>query len=115
MNDGAGWLRRIRARIRARGFATRVVQLIWLAILFVELAVALHVLLKVAGAMKAGFTNFVDGVSAPFVGPFHPVFKDQIVNGNPLEVGTLLGMAVYAILAFAAIRIVRGIASPGGV
>jgi len=90
------------------------VQLVKLAILFVEGVMAIHVVLRVAGANPAaGFSRFIDTLSAPFIGPFRPVFTDQLVNGHPLEVGSLLGMAVYAILAFVAIRVIRGVFSPG--
>jgi hypothetical protein len=111
-----GWLRHVRSRLGARGFAARVVQLIRLAILVIEGIIAVRVLLKVAGAnAQAGFTSFVDGLSSPFVGPFHPVFADQLLNGHPLEVGSLLAMGVYALLAYAAIRVVRGLFSPAHV
>jgi len=112
--SGPAWLRSLRSRFRARGVVARFVQLIRLAIFFVEIVIGIRVLLHVAGANPAaGFTSFVDSLSSPFVGPFHPVFADTLVNGHPLELGSLLAMGVYAILAFIAIRVVRGLFSPG--
>jgi uncharacterized protein YggT (Ycf19 family) len=111
--EGPAWLRQLRSRFGARGFVSRVVQLIRLVALLVEAVIALRILLRVAGANpKAGFSSFVDGLSAPFVGPFHPVFADQLVNGHPLEVGSLLAMAVCAILGYAAVRVIRAAFSP---
>ncbi len=116
MAEGPSWLRRFRTRLGARGFVARVVQLIRLVILVLEGLIALRILLKVAGANPAaGFTSFIDGLSAPFVGPFHPVFADQILNGHPLEVGSLLAMLVYAVLAYVVVRIIRSAFSPAHV
>ena len=113
MRSGPSWLRRLQSRLRARTLASRVLQLMRLAILFVEGIIALRILLKLAEANpQAGFTSFVDNVSSPFVGPFHPVFADQLISGHPLEVGSLLAMGVYAVLALAAMRVVRGVFSP---
>ena len=108
MVAGDGWVRQIRARFVARTVPSRLVQLIRLAILVIEGIIAARILLKLALANpQAGFTSFIDGLSAPFVGAFHPVFADQSVSGHPLEVGSLLAMAVYAALALLAIRVVK--------
>ena len=107
-------MRRLRGRLGPRGAAARVVQLIRAAIVLIEIIIGVRVLLHVAGANPAaGFTSFIDSISSPFVGPFHPVFQDALLNGHPLEVGSLLAMAVYAILAYIAIKIVRGLFSAG--
>jgi len=109
---GPAWLRRFRSRFGARGIGGRLVGLIRFVILIIEAIIGLRVLLHVAGANPAaGFTSFVDHLSSPFVGPFHPVFADAILNGHPLELGSLLAMGVYAVLAYIAIRIVRGVFS----
>src|SRR5437879_1893052 len=105
MRAGQNWLRAMRSRLRTRA---RVVQLIRLAIFVIEGIIAVRILLKFAGANpQAGFTSFVDRLSSPFVGPFHPVFADQLFSGHPLELGSLLAMGVYAVLAYVAVRLVR--------
>ena len=105
MRAGQNWLRAMRSRLRTRA---RVVQLLRLAILVIEGIIAVRILLKFAGANpQAGFTSFVDRLSSPFVGPFHPVFADQLFSGHPLELGSLLAMGVYAVLAYVAVRLVR--------
>lgn len=112
MRAGQSWLHQFRSRFGARSFSTRLVQLIRLAIVVIDGIIAVRILLTIAGANpQAGFTSFVDGLSAPFVGPFHPVFADQPVNGHPLELGSLLAIGVYAVLAYVAIRLVRRIFS----
>ena len=112
MRTGQSWLHQIRSRFGARSFSTRLVQLIRLAIFVVDGIIAVRILLKVAGANpQAGFTSFVDRLSSPFVGPFHPVFADQLVNGHPLELGSLLAMGVYAVLAYVSVGVVRRIFS----
>ena len=92
----------------------RVGQLLRLALLVLEALIALRILLKVAGAQPAGFSNFVYNVSEPFVKPFHPVFKDGMVNHHPFEVGSLLAMAVYAAIYWIVVRVLRIILAPGG-
>ena len=62
-------------------------------------------ILLCAGAVNAALANNV--VTVAF-----PVFADQLVNGHPLEMGSLLGMAVYLVLAFVAIAVLRGVFSP---
>jgi len=111
---GQSWLHQLRSRLGARSISARLVQLIRLAIFAIEGIIAVRILLKIAGANpQAGFTSFVDTLSAPFVGPFHPVFADQSTNGHPLEVGSLLAMGIFAVLAYVAVRLVKGASSMG--
>lgn len=105
-----GWLARIRGRIGGRSIPARVVQLIRFAIFVIELIIAVRILLTLAGANpQAGFTSFVNTLSSPFVGPFATVFTNPLLNGHPFELGSLLAMGIYAVLAYAAVRIVRGL------
>jgi uncharacterized protein YggT (Ycf19 family) len=103
---GRLWSREVRARVG---------QLVRLALLLLEALIALRVILKVAGANEhAGFVSFLNRITSPLVGPFHPVFADGSVNGHPFEVGSLLAMAVYAAAAYIVVRLMRLFFSPRG-
>ena len=101
------------ARLLSRGLRARLRQLIRVLLLVVEALIAVRILLKVTGANEhAGFATFLYKVSSPFVAPFHPVFADHLVNGHPFEVGSLLAMGVYAVLAYFVVRLAAVIVSP---
>jgi hypothetical protein len=103
------------SRLFSRELRVRLGQLVRLVLLVVEALIALRLLLKVTGANEhAGFASFVYRVTSPFVGPFHPVFRDQSVGGHPFEVGSLLAMAVYAAAAYLLARLIRLLFSPRG-
>ena len=91
-----------------RDLLLRLQQLVGLAFIVVEGIVALRVVFKAMGAnAQAGFSSLVYSVSSPFVGPFHPVFKDGNINGHPFELGSVLAMLVFALLAYLVLRVVR--------
>jgi uncharacterized protein YggT (Ycf19 family) len=96
-----------------RDLLLRLQQLVGLVFLVVEAIVALRIIFKAMGANEtAGFASFIYSLSSPFVGPFHPVFKDGNINGHPFELGSLLAMLIFAALAFLALRVVRVVFSP---
>ena len=96
-----------------RDLLLRLQQLVGLAFIVIEGIVALRVVFKAMGAnAQAGFSSFIYTISSPFVGPFHPVFKDGTINGHPFELGSVLAMLVFALLAFLALRVVRVLFSP---
>ena len=96
-----------------RNVFLRLQNFIGLIFLVVEGIVAVRIIFKATGANPlAGFSSFIYNLSSPFVGPFHPVFADGKLNGHPFEWGSLLAMAVFAALAFLAIRVMRAVFSP---
>jgi YggT family protein len=100
-------------RKAARNLFLRLQNFIGLIFLVVEGIVAVRIIFKATGANPtAGFSSFIYSLSSPFVGPFHPVFTDGKLNGHPFEWGSLLAMAVFAALAFLALRVMRAIFSP---
>lgn len=78
----------------------RGVQAVWYLLGLVEIVLALRFVLHVRAANpSAGFTQFVYGVSLPFVVPFQAVFPASGAQGYVFEWTTLLAMAVYWLLA----------------
>ena len=86
----------------------RLLQLLRLLFLVTEGIVLVRVAFKALGANdSAAFAAFVYSVSAPLVAPFHPIFHDQQFNGHPLEVGSLVAVAFYAIALWLLVRLIR--------
>src|ERR1700685_4484323 len=79
----------------------RATQVIWHLCALLEIVLAFRFFLRLAGANPAaGFTSFVYALSLPFIEPFLAVFKTTVVEGKAFEWTTLLGMAVYFLVAW---------------
>lgn len=75
-------------------------QIVWYVLSILEGLLAFRFALKMLSANPAGFTNFIYGVTGPFVAPFRAVFSaSQPVEGSVIEWTTLLAMLVYWFVA----------------
>lgn len=75
-------------------------QIVWYVLSILEGLLAFRFALKMLSANPAGFTNFIYGVTRPFVAPFQAVFSaSQPVEGSVIEWTTLLAMLVYWFVA----------------
>lgn len=84
----------------------RLSQIVWYAFGLLEALLALRFLLKLLGAnAEAGFTNLIYSLTYPFATPFLGVFNQSAVSGVIFEWTTLLAMAVYALIAWALIKL----------
>ena len=91
--------------------AFRASQLVYLVFGAVEVLIATRVILMLLGANAgAGFTSFIYGVTAPFLAFFQGVFPTPRGNGSMLDISSLLAIAVYALLAWAIVRVIQMIA-----
>lgn len=78
----------------------RTMQIVWYAFAALEALLALRFLLRLFAANPAaGFTDFIYSLSGPFVAPFRAVFPATVSEGYVFEWGTLLAIAVYALVA----------------
>lgn len=81
-------------------------QVVWYLLGLLEALLAFRFVLKLLGANpNAGFSDFIYGVTHPFVAPFLNVFRVQRIEGNVFEWTTILAMLVYWLLAWAIIRL----------
>src|SRR6266567_7495930 len=79
----------------------RAYQVIWYILAVIEILLLFRVALKALGANPAhGFTAFVYNVSDPLALPFSGIFGITVSRGSVLEWSTLIGMLVYAIVAY---------------
>jgi len=81
-------------------------QIVWSALVFLEVLLAFRFFLKLAGANPlAGFSSFIYAITWPFTAPFLSVFRVTSVSGSIFEWTTLLGMLVYWMIAIGIIRL----------
>lgn len=83
-------------------------QIIWFAVGFLEVLLALRLVLKMLGAgPTAGFTQIVTGVTSPFVAPFLGIFPNAGVDVFEFEPATVVAMLVYLLLGVGLVKVVR--------
>lgn len=81
-------------------------QIVWYLLSLLEVLLIFRMILKITGANpEAGFTSFIYALTWPFTAPFLKVFPISAVEGSIFEWTTLLGMAVYWLIALAIVRL----------
>jgi hypothetical protein len=76
----------------------------------IEVIIGLRFVLLLLGANReAGFVSFILGLSGPFMVPFDAVFKTQRAAGSSFELSSLLALAVYALLAWGIVSLIRAV------
>jgi hypothetical protein len=78
----------------------------------VEILLAFRLVLKLAGAsIASGFVSIIYGLSGIFILPFEGIFRRWFSQGvettSVFEPSTLVAIAVYAILAWGIVKLVR--------
>lgn len=90
-----------------RIIASRISQVVWTIVGFIEALIAIRFILKLIGANAGnGFVNFIYGFSDFFVKPFLGIVSDPTSGNSILEVNSLIAMLVYLVLGWVVIRIV---------
>jgi len=91
----------------SRIIASRVSQVVWTIIGFIEALIAIRFILKLIGANAGnGFVNFIYGFSDFFVKPFLGIVSDPTSGNSILEINSLIAMLVYLVLGWVIIRLV---------
>lgn len=74
----------------------------------VEALLLIRLILKLLAANPAaGFTNAIYAVTNPLVAPFTGIFPTSVTSGSVLEWSTIIGMIVYALVAYAIVQLLR--------
>ena len=74
-------------------------RILWSILAFLEILMALRIILRFIGANpQSGFAVFMYGITGLFVGPFNGLIATPTILGAPLEVTTLIAMAVYVLV-----------------
>ncbi len=97
---------------RAAGVA-RAKQIIYFVFGAIEALLAVRFTLLALGANEAsGFVRLIYGLSRPFVLPFQGIFGEPALGASVLEWASLVGIIVYALVAYGLARLVELIYAP---
>lgn len=89
----------------------RITRIIYSILGLLEILLGLRFFLKlIAANPDSGFAVFMYGITAPFVAPFASLIGTPAYGGVILEVTTLIAMAVYALLFWGIVQVVRIVA-----
>ncbi|HJZ46690.1 MAG TPA: hypothetical protein VKE41_05975 [Roseiflexaceae bacterium] len=91
----------------------RAKQIIYFLFGVIEVLLAMRFILLALGASQAsGFVRLVYGLSRPFVLPFQGIFGEPALDGAVLEWASLVGIVVYALVAYGLARLIELIYAP---
>jgi uncharacterized protein YggT (Ycf19 family) len=81
----------------------------------VDVLIATRFLLKLLGAStQSSFVNLIYAVSGPLVAPFHGIFPNTGSTGNIFEPAALVAIAVFALIGWGAVALIRITTAPRG-
>lgn len=90
-------------------------RIMWSALVLLEILLAFRFVLRLIGANpNSGFAMLLYGISGVFVGPFNGLVGTPTTGGAPLEVTTLIAMAVYALIFWGIAYFIRMLADRPG-
>lgn len=91
----------------SRYMLRRIARVIYFIFGVIEALIAIRAVLRLLGANpRSGFASFIYDVTAPFVAPFRGLFNEPALgNTSVLEYSSLVAILVYALIAFALVRL----------
>lgn len=91
-----------------RVFTFKATQLVWLFFGILEALIALRIFLKLIGANEASpIAGFTYGITSLFLAPFAGLTGTPTAGGMVLELSSVIAMLVYALLAWALVKIIE--------
>jgi hypothetical protein len=92
---------------------SRTKQIIYFIFGAIEALLAMRFILLALGASEAsGFVKLIYGLSRPFVLPFQGIFGEPTLGASVLEWSSLVGIFVYALIAYGLARLIELIYAP---
>jgi uncharacterized membrane protein len=83
-------------------------RIVWTVLGILEILLGLRFVLKlIAANPHSGFAVFIYGITGVFVAPFNALLGNPTYKGAALEVTTLIGMAVYALLFWVLVHVIQ--------
>lgn len=75
----------------------------------IEILIALRILLKlIAANPDSGFTQFIYGVTGPFVAPFRNIVGEpSTTTGNVFEISSVLAIIVYLLISWIIVKLLQ--------
>ena len=81
----------------------------------VDILIAARFLGKLLGASaQSAFVNFIYQVSGPLVAPFQGIFGNGGSRANSFETADLVAIAVYAVIGWGLVMLIRIVTAPRG-
>jgi hypothetical protein len=97
---------------RESGNNTRVIQIVWWVVGFIDVLIALRFLLKMFGANPAPFVRFMYDLTWPLVAPFHGIFNTDQVGRSVFEAESLVAIVIYTLIGWGIVSLIRIMARP---
>lgn len=86
----------------------RFYQIVWYLLGVVEILLLFRVVLKVLAAnSNSVFVNLIYTLSYPLAQPFLGIFKTSVADSSVFEWSTLVGAAVYALIAYGVVQLLQ--------
>ena len=93
----------------------RAVAVVGFVVGIVDIFIAARFLGKLLGASaQSAFVNFIYQVSSPMVAPFTGIFGNTGTNTNTFETASLVAIAVYAVIGWGLVVLIRIVTAPRG-
>jgi len=93
--------------VARRAVLDRVSSVIWFVTGLLEACLGLRVVFRLLEAnVNTGFVSFIYNLTDPFVRPFAGIFNDPTSDGAVLDSGALVAMVIYALIAWALVRLI---------
>jgi hypothetical protein len=81
----------------------------------VDIFIAARFLGKLLGASaQSAFVSFINTVSGPLVAPFQGIFGNGGSKANSFETADLVAIAVYAVIGWGLVMLIRIVTAPRG-
>jgi hypothetical protein len=81
----------------------------------VDILIAARFLGKLLGASaQSAFVNFIYSVSGPLAAPFQGIFGNGGSKANSFETADLVAIAVYAVIGWGLVMLIRIVTAPRG-
>lgn len=97
-------------RARRQSILDKVINFIYYLVAALEVLLLIRFILRLSGAnVENDFARIIYAISEPFYAPFSTLFISPTWNENRaiLDVNVLVGMAVYALLAWLVVRLIQ--------
>ncbi|MCG3773968.1 MAG: hypothetical protein JW395_0785 [Nitrospira sp.] len=85
----------------------QITQIVWFIVGFLEVVLAIRLILKLTAAGQTDFTQVVLGFTRPFVMPFLGMFPNAAADSFEFEPASLVAMGVYFLIGIAVAKLVR--------
>jgi len=89
----------------------QVTRIVWSFLVLLEVLLGLRFVLKlIAANPDSGFAAFMYGITGLFIAPFAGLIGTPTSGGTILEVTTLIAMAIYALIFWGIVSVIRIVA-----